>query len=146
MLALLEGAPARANYPLEWGPRNARVSCFPLHVAASEGLNATNSSTNGPRERGQGAGRIRLRIHARDSQSVRVEVSDDGVGIPEENLARVFQHGFTTRPHGHGFGLHSAANAATEMNARLWAESEGSGHGATFVLEIPVQAPVLAAA
>jgi len=97
-------------------------------------------------ERGQGAGRIRLRIHARDSQSVRVEVSDDGVGIPEENLARVFQHGFTTRPHGHGFGLHSAANAATEMNARLWAESRGAGHGATFVLELPLPAPVLAAA
>ena len=97
-------------------------------------------------ERGEGARRIRLRIHARDSQSVRVEVSDDGVGIPEENLARVFQHGFTTRPHGHGFGLHSAANAATEMNARLWAESRGAGHGATFVLELPLPAPVLAAA
>ena len=77
---------------------------------------------------------------------MRVEVSDDGVGIPEENLARIFQHGFTTRPHGYGFGLHSAANAATEMNARLWAESQGSGHGATFVLELPLPAPVLAAA
>ena len=45
--------------------------------------------------------------------------------------------GVTTRAEGHGFGLHSAANAATEMKGRLFAESAGAGHGATFVLELP---------
>ena len=31
----------------------------------------------------------------------------------------IFEHGFTTRKHGHGFGLHSAANAAKEMKGTI---------------------------
>ena len=34
---------------------------------------------------------------------------DNGVGIPPENLTRIFSHGFTTRKGGHGFGLHGGA-------------------------------------
>ncbi|MCS7032649.1 MAG: PAS domain-containing protein [Phycisphaerae bacterium] len=66
-------------------------------------------------------------------------VTDSGIGIPAENLSRIFQHGFTTRAEGHGFGLHSAANAAREMGGTLTAESEGPGRGARFVLTIPTR-------
>ena len=38
-------------------------------------------------------------------------VKDNGIGIPPENLSRLFEHGFTTKKEGHGFGLHSAALA-----------------------------------
>jgi signal transduction histidine kinase len=69
---------------------------------------------------------------------VRLEVRDNGVGIALENLARIFQHGFTTKKDGHGFGLHSGANAAREMGGRLFAQSDGPGRGATFTLELPV--------
>jgi signal transduction histidine kinase len=76
----------------------------------------------------------------RDVESrVRVEVSDNGIGIPPENLTRIFAQGFTTRKDGHGFGLHSAANLASEMGGRLTAESEGPGNGATFALRIPIR-------
>ncbi|MBL8751247.1 MAG: hypothetical protein JNK78_18970 [Planctomycetes bacterium] len=71
----------------------------------------------------------------------RIVVTDNGVGIPPANLTRIFGHGFTTRKDGHGFGLHHSANAATEMGGRLWAESEGEGKGARFVLELPIRAP-----
>lgn len=71
-------------------------------------------------------------------ESLFIEVRDNGVGIPPENLGKVFQHGFTTKKNGHGFGLHSAANAAVEMGGRLRVESQGSGQGAAFVLEIPL--------
>jgi signal transduction histidine kinase len=64
-------------------------------------------------------------------------VSDNGIGIPPENLARIFNHGFTTRKDGHGFGLHSGALAAKEMGGSLIAHSEGTGKGATFTLELP---------
>ncbi|MEO8429440.1 MAG: ATP-binding protein, partial [Verrucomicrobiota bacterium] len=37
---------------------------------------------------------------------VRIAVSDNGAGIPAENLGRIFSHGFTTKKDGHGFGLH----------------------------------------
>ncbi len=70
---------------------------------------------------------------------VRIMVSDNGVGIPAENLTRIFNHGFTTRKNGHGFGLHSGALAAKEMGGALLAESGGPGQGATFTLELPLQ-------
>ena len=64
-------------------------------------------------------------------------VQDNGVGIAEENLGRLFNHGFTTRKNGHGFGLHSSATVAHEMGGTLTASSAGRGHGATFILELP---------
>ncbi|HWD19406.1 MAG TPA: ATP-binding protein [Verrucomicrobiae bacterium] len=71
--------------------------------------------------------------------SVRFVVADNGVGIPAENMTRIFNHGFTTRQKGHGFGLHSGALAAREMGGRLLAESAGAGAGAVFTLELPAQ-------
>jgi len=56
-------------------------------------------------------------------------------------LTRIFNHGFTTRKDGHGFGLHSGANAAKELGGKLVVFSEGVGHGATFTLELPAQQP-----
>jgi signal transduction histidine kinase len=70
--------------------------------------------------------------------SVRVNVTDTGVGISKENLNRLFQHGFTTKAGGHGFGLHSSANYMLEMNGRIFAESPGEKQGATFILEFPI--------
>jgi signal transduction histidine kinase len=68
---------------------------------------------------------------------VRFTVTDNGVGIPPENLSRIFSQGFTTRKSGHGFGLHSSANAARELGGSLTAQSPGPGQGATFILELP---------
>jgi signal transduction histidine kinase len=68
---------------------------------------------------------------------VRIAVIDNGVGIPAENLERIFNHGFTTRKGGHGFGLHSGALIAKELGGTLLAQSDGPGHGATLVLELP---------
>ena len=70
-----------------------------------------------------------------------VRVEDNGVGIPPENLTRIFSHGFTTRPHGHGFGLHIGALNAREMGGSLSVASEGTGCGATFTLILPMNSP-----
>lgn len=64
-------------------------------------------------------------------------VADNGIGIAEVNLARIFDHGFTIRTNGHGFGLHSSANAAREMKGAIAVQSDGPGRGATFTLELP---------
>ena len=69
--------------------------------------------------------------------NVAIAIRDSGCGIAQENITRVFNHGFTTKATGHGFGLHSAANAATEIGGSLTGTSEGPGTGATFVLELP---------
>jgi C4-dicarboxylate-specific signal transduction histidine kinase len=82
--------------------------------------------------------RLTLKIGMNGNRSLKVAVSDNGIGIPPENLTRLFSYGFTTRKTGHGFGLHSGANTAKEIGGQLTARSEGAGKGATFVLEIPL--------
>ena len=79
---------------------------------------------------------ITVRITS-DDRSAQIAVIDNGVGIPAENLARIFNHGFTTRKTGHGFGLHSAKLAAKELGGALTVQSDGPGHGAAFTLELP---------
>jgi signal transduction histidine kinase len=74
-----------------------------------------------------------------DGETLQISVKDEGEGIPEENMTRIFAHGFTTRKEGHGFGLHSCALAAIEMNGHLTAHSEGPGKGATFQLQVPLK-------
>ncbi|MEM7309302.1 MAG: ATP-binding protein [Planctomycetota bacterium] len=90
--------------------------------------------------------RMVLRVRRDGDEHAVIEVQDNGPGIEEENLARIFNHGFTTRKDGHGFGLHISANAATEMKASLWAESDGLGHGATFLLRVPMNTANLSTA
>ncbi len=88
-----------------------------------------------------GSGREDKRITVRttgDAHHLRIAVADNGDGIPAENLARIFNHGFTTRKDGHGFGLHSSALAAKELGGSLSVQSDGPGQGATFTLELPL--------
>jgi len=87
-------------------------------------------------ESGRTDKRLTVRI-ANGDGAVRISVIDNGVGIPQENLTRIFNHGFTTRKTGHGFGLHSGALAAKEMGGSLTVHSDGPGQGATFTLELP---------
>lgn len=82
--------------------------------------------------------RITLRLKATDDKRVRIEVEDNGEGISRDNLNRVFEHGFTTRADGHGFGLHSCILAAHEMGGELTVQSAGPGKGALFTLELPL--------
>jgi two-component system sensor kinase FixL len=87
--------------------------------------------------------RLTLRLEPDGADRVHLRVSDNGVGIAPENLARIFNHGFTTKKDGHGFGLHSGANAAKEMGGSLTVQSDGPGAGATFTLELPLRSPAI---
>ncbi|UFS70179.1 PAS domain S-box protein [Geomonas sp. RF6] len=92
---------------------------------------------------GDGTRRLELRVEVvggAEESTLRIAVGDNGEGIPEENLTRIFNHGFTTKRKGHGFGLHGCALAAQEMGGTLNAASDGAGKGATFTLEIPLAA------
>ncbi len=89
-------------------------------------------------ESGRKDKRLTVRLSNGDDR-VRISVIDNGVGIPAENLTRIFNHGYTTRKDGHGFGLHSGALAARELGGALQVHSDGCGLGATFTLELPLQ-------
>lgn len=82
---------------------------------------------------------ITTQINQGDNGNLCISISDTGIGIPAENLERIFNHGFTTRKDGHGFGLHNAANAAKELGGSLNVHSAGTGKGARFDLELPMR-------
>jgi signal transduction histidine kinase len=86
----------------------------------------------------QRGGPQQLIVRARATAgALTITVTDTGVGIPAENLDKIFQHGFTTKPGGHGFGLHASANAARELGGSLRVASDGPDRGASFTLELP---------
>ena len=82
---------------------------------------------------------LNISLYKHRNDRIRIEVTDNGIGIQKENLKEIFRHGFTTKKHGHGFGLHSCALAAKEMGGLLTAKSEGPEKGTTFILELPLK-------
>jgi signal transduction histidine kinase len=81
-----------------------------------------------------------IHVHrAPEGELLRIEVTDNGVGIAPEHQSRMFTQGFTTKKEGHGFGLHISALAAEEMKGRLSCTSPGLDQGATFTLELPLE-------
>jgi PAS domain S-box-containing protein len=73
---------------------------------------------------------------------VRVSFKDDGPGIPEENLKRIFNPFFTTKEvgKGTGLGLSICHGIISQHHGNIYAESE-FGKGAMFVVELPVNPP-----
>lgn len=67
---------------------------------------------------------------------VRVQVTDDGPGISPEHLRRIFAPGFTTKPHGSGFGLSIVERIVRAEGGSIEVESR-PGKGSRFVLVLP---------
>ncbi len=88
--------------------------------------------------RARGDGAITIKTRREGDDTVALDVTDDGIGISADTLERIFNHGFTTKPNGHGFGLHASACAAMELGGTLTARSEGLGLGSTFTITLPL--------
>lgn len=87
--------------------------------------------------------KVRVHLGSAPKGRVTIEVNDDGIGIPHKDLRRIFQR-FYRAPeeavrarHGTGLGLFVVAALVKNMGGRIDALSRGSGHGATFRLELP---------
>lgn len=74
-----------------------------------------------------------------EKQRVSVVVEDDGPGMPEEVRGRVFQHGFTTKAAGHGFGLAVSRRIVENHGGTIEVRSE-PGRGARFEFLFPAPA------
>lgn len=83
--------------------------------------------------------RITIHLKPLSDNKILIQIQDNGHGISEENLKKIFFQGFTTKKTGHGFGLHGSVLAAQEMGGSLTAESEGIGKGASFNLILPMK-------
>jgi signal transduction histidine kinase len=86
-----------------------------------------------------GGGRIVVRVleeTADERHGVRIEVSDNGPGIPSASLDRIFEPFFTTKASGTGLGLAIVKRTAQAHSGDLTVRSE-EGQGTTFVLHLP---------
>lgn len=89
-----------------------------------------------------------IRVAVQDlGESVRVVVSDKGIGIPADNLTQLFERFFrasnAASRHfgGLGLGLHICREIVDRHGGRIWAESEGVDKGSSFFIELPRHAP-----
>jgi len=82
-------------------------------------------------------GELAVRARVSGADSVDIEVEDTGVGIPEENLSRVFDPFFTTNEKGTGLGLSLVHQIVEKHNGTIRVESE-FGHGTCFRITLPM--------
>ncbi len=81
---------------------------------------------------------ISLACRSDNANSISITITDNGSGIDNSDHAKLFTHGFTTKPTGHGFGLHGSANAIKSIGGSLKLESPGLGKGATATITLPL--------
>ncbi len=81
-------------------------------------------------------------IPLKPGKYVCISVSDDGIGIPHENLHRIFDPYFTTRQHGNGLGLSSAYSIVLKHNGYITVQSE-INKGSTFNIYLPASENIL---
>jgi len=105
-------------------------------------INAEQAMTNT-----YGGGNLTIRSRLTGKDTIRVEIEDDGPGIPEEHISKVFDPFFTTKEvgQGTGLGLSICYGIVQEHNGRIWIESPVHdrptkyGPGTRFVTEFPLQ-------
>ena len=85
-------------------------------------------------------GRIEMRLEADDSNAI-VTIRDSGIGLAEDDAPHVFERFFRGRRmrslEGVGLGLYICHAIISAHGGRIWAESNGPGHGSTFGFALP---------
>jgi signal transduction histidine kinase len=97
----------------------------------------------------RGSEPILVRVGIDDGHG-KVSVTDRGIGIPPEHLARIFDRfyrvgGTADAVAGQGLGLSICKDIVSGHGGRIWAESEGPGRGSTFAFTLPLAVGATAA-
>jgi signal transduction histidine kinase len=91
---------------------------------------------------------ISVELEAPDEERLVLRVRDQGVGIPQQELKRIFRRFYRvtqrslSQAKGTGLGLFIVRSIARKHGGRVFAESEGAGKGTTVTLELPRKATV----
>ena len=86
---------------------------------------------------------VSVSVSAEDEKRVVVRVADKGIGIPSEQLKRIFKRfyrvpgRFMARVKGTGLGLFIVESVVSKHGGRVYAESPGLGQGSTFTIQLP---------
>ncbi len=87
--------------------------------------------------------RVSVSLSTVDDKRISVKVTDTGIGIPSEQLKRIFKRfyrvpgKFMARVKGTGLGLFIVQSVVKKHGGRVYAESSGLGHGSTFTVQLP---------
>jgi len=87
--------------------------------------------------------RVVVSVSAADEKRVTVRVADQGIGIPQSQLKRIFKRfyrvpgRFMAHVKGTGLGLFIVKSVVQKHGGRVYAESAGPGHGSTFTVQLP---------
>jgi two-component system sensor histidine kinase SenX3 len=86
---------------------------------------------------------VSVEVAALNDKQVAVRIADDGIGIPAAQLKRIFRRFYRVpgrvmaRIKGTGLGLFIVSSVVARHGGRVFAESEGPGHGSKFTIELP---------
>jgi len=122
----------RIELVLELAESGVEISADPLQLSRALRnlvLNAMDAMPEG--------GTLRLRTESADGM-VRIEISDSGQGLSEEECARLFTPYYTTKRHGTGLGLAIVQSVVSDHHGRISVSGE-PGRGATFTIELPAR-------
>lgn len=125
------------NVSVETNYSNLPMCTIDKHMVLQIMTNLVSNAVHALIEKNDNNKKIVIQTKCLDTNKFEITVKDNGIGIAEDNLVKIFSHGFTTKKTGHGFGLHSCANGAKSLGGKLNAYSRGIGQGALFTLELP---------
>jgi signal transduction histidine kinase len=74
---------------------------------------------------------------AKDDQLL-ISITDTGMGVPAENIDKIFNAFFTTKHQGTGLGLPITRSVVESHGGRIWANAN-SERGATFCFTLPIR-------
>ena len=102
-------------------------------------LNIINNSADAIHKRKRAKGEITIATsYLKDKEQLEIKVTDNGVGIPEENINKIFEPRFTTKKEGHGIGLVTCKKIIENHKGKILVESQ-KGKGSTFSIILPLK-------
>ena len=81
--------------------------------------------------------RLLIETSFTEDDRAQIRIKDDGAGIPEEQLIKLFDAFYTTKEHGMGMGLAITKTIVEEHSGKIYANSK-VGKGSTFYVELPL--------
>jgi signal transduction histidine kinase len=82
------------------------------------------------------SGELSIKVQSAQDGQLLISVTDTGVGLPADNVDKIFDAFFTTKVQGTGLGLAITRSIIASHGGRIWA-SPNSGRGATFYFTLP---------
>ena len=100
-------------------------------------INLIRNAIDAMQMRAQGERRFLIETNLTEDDRAQIRIKDDGAGIPEEQLIKLFDAFYTTKEHGMGMGLAITKTIVEEHSGKIYANSK-VGKGSTFYVELPL--------